>query len=217
MKNAPQAYPLAWPAGRPRRAPERRQPGQFRSGRHPVTVSEAINRLEGELDRLGAIYVVVSTNIEPRLDGRPRSGQPEPRDPGVVAYFQLKGEPYALACDTYQTVPQNLAALAAHVEATRAITRYGVASAQETLQAFSALPPPDRGPPPPRPWHEVLGLPANILDALGHGAAARGAIEAAYKEVARASHPDAGGSTEAMAEVNRARDEAMTALMSEPV
>jgi hypothetical protein len=54
----------------------------------------------------------------------------------------------------------NIAALAAHIEATRAIARHGVATAEEALQAFQALPPPSviqlgGG----KPWREVLGFP----------------------------------------------------------
>ena len=40
-------------------------------------------------------------------------------------YFHLKKQPYAMACDRYTTVADNLAAIAAHIDAVRAIERHG--------------------------------------------------------------------------------------------
>lgn len=163
-----------------------------------------MERLEAEVSRLGGRYPLLSSNIETRLDGRPRSGQSEPGDPGVCLYLSLKGEPLAMACDSFTSVAQNIGALAAHIQAVRAIERYGVATAAETLQAFRALPPPIYAGPPKRPWHEVFGLDPTVAD--------RESVEALYKAKARKAHPDAGGSAEAMAELNTAREDAIRAL-----
>ncbi len=206
----PTRYPLAWPAGRPRT--KNREYGKFKTktdnGRYletkPVTVAQAMERLEAEIGRLGGIYPLLSSNIQLRLDGRPYSGQPEPQDPGVAVYFSLKGKPFALACDRYDKVAQNIAALAAHIEATRAISRHGVASAEETLQAFQALPPPMVTPPPEPPWWEVFGVVREMAD--------KDTIEALYRAKARTAHPDKGGSEAAMARLNRARDAALNEL-----
>jgi hypothetical protein len=160
-------------------------------------VSEALERVEDELRRIGATYLVISTNIEPRLDGRPRSGQAKPEDPGVAIYFQLGQKSHCLPCDTYTTVADNLAAVAAHIAATRAIERHGVASIAEMFRGFAALPPPAK---PPMKWWEVLEVQPNAQPWM---------IEAAYKHHAKTRHPDAGGSAEAMAELNAARDLAM--------
>lgn len=185
-----QRYPLQWPAGRPR-TPVRRYGRFSRDGRY-ISVAGAVDRVETELQRMGVRDAVLSSNLALRLDGRPRSGEPEPTDPGVCLYFDLKGKPYALACDTYTTVAQNIAALAAHLEATRAIERYGVASAAEMFTAFEALP-------PPRTWWQTLGL--------SRPATSHGEIDAAYRELAAKNHPDRGGSNAAMAALNAARDE----------
>jgi hypothetical protein len=157
-------------------------------------VSVALKRLQEELDHIGARYPVVSSNLETRLDGLPRSGAREPKDPGVAVYFQLNGKPVCMPCDTYQMVAHNIAAVAAHIEATRKIERHGVASIAEMFSGFVALPPSHR------PWWEVLELqPHASLDA----------ISAQYRALAARRHPDRGGSHEAMAEINRARDEAL--------
>lgn len=213
---APQRYPLAWPAHRPRTSSWRRRNGQFKAHGRPVTIADAYDRLDRELTRLGGLYPVLSSNLELRLDGQPRSGQRQPADPGVCLYFSLKGKPFALACDTYGDVAQNIAALAAHLEATRAIERHGVASAAESLEAFIALPPPAAGAAGAtriRSWREVLGF----LEAFPHGLTAIEAMDLIakrYRRLAGVAHPDNGGSDAAMAELNAARDAAHRELSS---
>lgn len=206
MAKAPQNYPLHWPAHRPRK--KNRITGSFKSGQQPISLTPALDRLETELRRFGAMHVVISTNIEPRLDGRPRAGQRQPDDPGAVAYFSIRGKPFALACDTFNKVEQNIAALAAHIDATRAQSRYGVASAEESLQAFSALPPPPSSGPVARPWREVLGFTPSFPGDLEPEDAAA-VVGSKFKRLAEKHHPDKGGSVEAMAELNSARDEAL--------
>lgn len=200
----PSAYPLAWPTGRPRTPAHHRKDSKFKTNGGALTVAKAADRVAAELTRLGAIYGVMSSNLEVRNDGRPRSGQRNPEDPGVCVYFQLSRKPYAMACDRYRTVADNLAAIAAHIDATRAITRHGVASAEETLQAFQALPSPD-SPPTARQWWDVLGVASRPSISE---------VDAAYRKLATERHPDRGGSEAAMAELNAAREAARRALAS---
>lgn len=201
------AHPLHWPAGRPRTASAARQHGRFNKKQHNgrwnetknLTVADALSRLQGELDRIGARYPVVSSNLETRLDGLPRSGQREPDDPGVALYFDLKGEPHCLPCDTYNRAADNIAAIAKHVEATRAIERYGVASIREMFAGFTALPAPGQA--QSALWWKVLRVEPMATEAE---------IQAAYRKRAAEVHPDRpGGSAAAMAEVNQARDAAL--------
>jgi hypothetical protein len=199
----PSAYPLTWPKGKARTPSSHRKDGKFRHNGSYMTNASAADRVENELDRLGAVYALISSNVEVTLSGRPRSGQRAPEDPGVCVYFQLRGKPYAMACDRYRTVADNLAAIAAHIDATRAIARHGVASAEETLQAFQALPSP--GAVHARQWWDVLGVPMRP---------AMSEVDAAYRRLAATRHPDAGGSEAAMAELNAARDAARKALTS---
>jgi len=60
--------------------------------------------------------------------------------------------------------------------------------------------------PPPksakRNWRDVLNLPHNVWHT-------RSAIIIEYKTLASRLHPDAGGTHEAMSELNAARDEAL--------
>lgn len=208
MTEAPARYPLAWPAHRPRTPWQKRKPGQFKADERRITRVQAMRRLSDEVTRLGGQNLIVSSDLVLRADGQPHMGKPEPTDPGVVAFFVLKGEGVSLPCDTFDSLAQNIAALAAHIEATRRIERYGVASSSETLQAFMALPPPDAAP-TARPWRAVFGFTAHFPEGLSR-TEAEAVIKTRYRERATTAHPDvAGGSEAAMADLNRARDEAL--------
>jgi len=132
------AYPLAWPQGRQRTPPMRRRAGRFCRDGKRLTVAGALSRVKREIVSAGGYLPVISTNVELRLDGVPRSGQREPEDPGVAIYMQIGGRPHCLPCDTYDRVADNLAAVAAHIEATRAIERHGVASVEEMFAGRAA-------------------------------------------------------------------------------
>lgn len=188
---APQSgYPLQWPAGKPRTPAVDRKSGNFRSGRTALSMNEATKRVRREIDRIvGAFLPVLSTNVELRLDGLPRSNQRKPEDPGAALYFQLHGEPIVLACDTYDTVEQNVAAIAAHLTATRAIERYGVGTLDELFRGFAALPPAMA----PDDWREPLGHPRTLAEA-----------EANYRERMKYAHPDTGGHEAVAAKLNAA-------------
>ncbi len=203
-----EAYPLHWPPTRPRTPPAKRRRGKFNKkewqyredgtrswqASRDITVADGLGRLRAELDRIGAKLPVISSNIELRLDGWPRSDQRRMTDPGVTVYFQLAGKPHCMPCDTYDRVSDNLAAVAAHIEATRAIERHGVATLSEMFAGFLALPPPSDV----RPWRQVFGFQT------GHTVTAE-AVEASFRVLARERHPDTGGSDAMMAELNAAR------------
>lgn len=206
MDEAPSAYPLAWPVGRPRRAAHLRKNGQFAAMemagggyRHVVglTLDQARERLARELDRLSARQTVLSMNIEFRLDGSMRaSSSAKPRDPGVAVYFHLASRPTVLACDAFTEVPQNIAAIAATIEAMRKIERYGATTTEQVFTGFLALP----APMVVDDWREVLGNPMSLEGA-----------EWSFRTRMKSAHPDLGGShTEAArltAAITRAREE----------
>ena len=191
-----QAYPLKWPEHRPRKPAGLRRRGGFQTSVH-----NAIKRVMEHARLMGATGVVVSTNIETRNDGLPRSNQRDPDDPGVCVYFHLDDKPHSLPCDTYDRVENNIAAIAAHMGAMRTSERHGVASLAEMFSGFAALPPPT-GSKPKRPWWEVLGMPQ-----AKYG---KHVIDAVYKAKVRECHPDTGGSNEAFQELNAAREEALS-------
>lgn len=191
-------YPLEWPLGWPRK--RSRRAGQFRKDRKPINVEQATIRLERELDRLGAKQATLSTNLSLNLRGIPRGDQ-RPADPGAAIYFSFKGKATVLACDTYFDVSDNIAALAAHLEALRAMDRYGVGTLEQALAGYKALPADSAA-----DWRVAL-FGANIPRVI-----TKADVDVAFRQLAREKHPDLGGTDDAMAWLNRARDYALAEL-----
>lgn len=202
MTDTPTRFPLAWPTGRPRAKSRSGGPYYWKpydsTSAKEITVARAMDRLEAELKRMGAVNIVVSTNLTVGVRGFFLSGQGEPQDPGVAVYFTLKGKQIVLALDAFTKLAQNIAGLAAHIEATRKIERIGVATAAETLMAFQALPPPEK---PRRPWREVLQMTAVVNPDEEY-------VQTLYRMLSKRTN----GDEAAQLELNLARDEALAEL-----
>ncbi|WP_439640585.1 J domain-containing protein [Nevskia sp.] len=206
-----QRYPLQWPASKPRTQEGLRKNGNFATRKlgdrqypqtQPLSLTQAVDRLQAEMERFGVDNAVLSTNVPLRLDGMPRGGLAQPADPGACLYFVLRGKAHALPCDRFTKVEQNIAAIAAHIEATRAIERYGVADVGELFQ-FAALPAP--GQDAARGWRTVLGWTEGDRPTMAQ-------VDATYRQLAANAHPDRGGSAERMAQINDAREAARREL-----
>jgi hypothetical protein len=194
-------YPLSWPIGWTRTQPPARRNGQFKAGGTWIGVPAAVSRLQNELDRLGAVDLTLSTNLKPRLDGGVVANQGEPYDPGVAIYFRFKGRATVFACDRYIRVADNIAAIAAHIDALRRIERYGVGSIEQALAGYKALPADTAA-----DWRTVFGFAA-------HETVTAEMVQRAFKDRAKDAHPDKGGTEEGMAHLNRARDYAIAELL----
>ncbi|WP_213761745.1 hypothetical protein [Caballeronia sp. dw_19] len=196
------AYPLQWPEGWPRTSYYSRIPGRFSTRRNSrtmaqdLTVADGVERVLDELGRfgIGREDIVISTNLKTRLDGLPRSDQKAPDDPGAAVYWETrKGQRKVMAVDQYLKVADNLAAIAATLDAMRAIERHGGAQILDrAFTGFTALPAPGSQ----RHWREVLGVGPLELDLE--------VIRLAYKRGASTAHPDKGGTHQAMADLNAA-------------
>lgn len=192
-----EAYPLQWPDGWPRTPYQRR--GGSRFGKN--LGFNQIRELQDELRRLGARNVVISSNVPIRQDGLPYASESRRRydDPGVAVYFTLKGKALSMARDAYWTPWENVRSLVLAIDAIRSIERHGGAAMMErAFTGFTALPKPGGA-----DWWEVFQVPRSI---------SRRALEEKFKELARSRHPDLGGSQHAMAELNRARQQALQEL-----
>lgn len=164
-----QAYPLQWPDGWPRTAAHKREDGRarFQKGdyrnRSYTTINTTRQQLADELQRLGARNVVLSTNVELRLDGQPYSNRRPPSDPGIAVYFTLDGEPMVMAQDAFLRVPDNIRSLTLAISGMRQMQRHGGGTMlKRAFSGFTALPPPDQMSPivtaAPRNWWDVLGV-----------------------------------------------------------
>lgn len=210
-------HPLAWPVGWKRTLPhlrlrakfgksERQQIGDYAYTRkRDLTVADGVRRVLIELQRLGVREgdAIISSNVPVRLDGLPRSDARKPDDPGVAVYWQRPGEPpRCMAIDRYDDVADNLAAIAATLEAMRAIERHGGAVILDRAFAgFTALPAPGAA----RPWREVLGFPPS-------GPVTAEALRDRYRALRSKHHPDRGGDAGEFSAVQRAYEEGTSSL-----
>jgi hypothetical protein len=172
---ATRAYPLYWPEEWPRA--KAHQVKRARFGDH--SVHEGRHILVDQVRLFGGRDLIISSNLELRLDGNPRSNQKQPSDRGVAIFFKRQGQDMALACDIYTTVEDNLWALCRTLDALRQIERDGSPSLiNRAFKGFAALPDPNA-----RKWWEILNVRETASD---------WEIRAAYIHLAKQYHPDTG-------------------------
>jgi len=163
------------------------------------SVAEGRRTVADQVRLFGGKDLIISSNLELRLDGNPRSNQKQPMDRGVAIFFKRQGQDMALACDVYSTVEDNLWALCRTLDALRQIERDGSPSLiNRAFKGFAALPDPDA-----RKWWEVLNV---------HETASNPDIRTAYLSLAKKYHPDTGdngGDPVMFNQVQRAYDLAM--------
>jgi len=178
-----EAYPLQWPAGKPRtNRPER--------ARFDISQERAQKGILEQIRMLGGKLPVISTNIPLRRDGLPYANRRPADDKGVAVYFTLRGQQMCFACDRWDDIKDNMQAIHKTIEALRGIERWGSGDmVQQAFTGFTALPSQESP-------YDVLGVkPTATPDE----------IDAAFKQKAMFAHPDKGGSTEAMQKLNEAR------------
>jgi len=194
-------WPLTWPAGWRRTKPELLRYASFSRYGQRLSVADGVKRVFEQLRLLGIgdWNIVVSTNVRPRRDGTPRSDEREPTDPGVAVYWKKKKDAQhkVMATDRYTKVADNLAAIAATLEAMRTIERHGGAVILERVfTGFTALP-------SPNDWRHVLGFEDTPAYEI---------VKERYRDLAKKNHSDTGGSDVRMAELNGAWEAAQREL-----
>lgn len=195
-------YPLEWPNARPRT--EERKTALFRDAGRAVSLTVAKKRLRDQvmaMTRAGKSWrvldMILSTNIRYTASGARdmNVSRRDPADPGVAFYFALDGRPHVLACDRWDSVADNIAAIAAHIEALRGQERWGVADLRQAFAGHVALPAAD-------PWWKILDVTRD---------ASIEQINRAYRRQARTAHPDAGGDRAAWDRLTTAYEQALEA------
>lgn len=178
------AYPLNWPPGWQRSVKQIKS--RFGRGDNKPSIYEATKFLNQELKRFLATDIIISSNLELRNDGLPRSNQKTPDDAGIAVYFTHKKKQRVLACDTYNLPGCNIYAIAKTIESLRAINRHGVSQIiDKAFDGFKALP--QNAGQSNLAWYLVLEVKetANIAE-----------VNEAYRKLAKIHHPDAGGSAD---------------------
>lgn len=209
-------FPLCWPPGWKRTPSAQRKNAKFSkriqkssgsgetyhswSNKGEVTIAEGTKRVLEQLRALGVREgdAIISTDLKVRLDGLPHSGQREPENPGVAVYWKRGKETQhkAMAIDQYMRVADNLAAIAATLDAIRAIERHGGAIIMErAFLGFQCLPAPNT-------WRAVLGFTEDAAPTLAQA-------KREYRMHSMGAHPDqVGGSDVKQKELNWAMKEA---------
>lgn len=206
MSNYIDAYPLQWPAGKART--EDPQPSRFGtnswSTQKRISLNRAIQGLLDELDLLGAINEIISSNLKLRQDGLPYSNQRAPEDTGIAVYFDLpndrgKTRPVCMSCDRWEKQACNVWSIAKCVGALRGLDRWGGGDmVHAAFTGFIALPAPIA-----TQWWYVLGY-------RSESSALEGEFEKRAKSLIQKHHPrtDRGDGDEwKVRQIMKARDE----------
>lgn len=187
---SPTAYPLTWPDNIPRTK-------QRATSRFKTSLSAALKNVRTALQLFATDSgrkvetVTISSNVTLGVD--------RPQDPGVAVWFTWDSMAVCIAVDRYPKVEDNLQAIYHIVDGRRTELRHGgLHIVRATFTGFAALP----APAGKKSWREVL-----IVDVENPSKAF---IEGRYRLLARKYHPDTpGGSHDAMAELNRAKEDAL--------
>lgn len=202
--------PLCWPDHVARTLPARRGRPQFSE----KSIADSVSFLRAEINRLNRREhwlnddsIIISTNLRLKLDGLPRSDQGEPTNTGAAVYFTLRfsrngkwhERPCVLTCDKWCKVAWNLYAIAKDIEAQRARERWGCTSVEQAFRGYLAIPEKCGGP----SWWELLRV---------NPEASEKTIKDAFRELAKTSHPDKGGSVDGWARLQEAYEQALASF-----
>lgn len=184
-----QSYPLHWPPGFPRT--KYREAGRLRAS-YDNALKAVQQSLKGFAKESGKKleHAIMSSNMTLTNDA--------PADPGVAVWFVWDEQQICIAVDRYDTPARNLQAIHHILEARRTELRHGtLALVRATFAGFKALPAPAG-----KHWRDILKLgQVSRITATD--------IETSYRTLSKSTHPDAGGSAEAMAELNNAKETAL--------
>jgi len=201
-------FPLQWPTGWHRTPDDQRAHSRFAYG-----FSASMSSLLDELRLLGAVDIVITSNLPTRPNGLPYANGSGLTDPGVAVWFIHNGHEQVIANDKWHTPEENMRGIALTVKALRGIERWGATDlVSHAIRGFAALPSGDRD------WREVLDVCA-YLAPDADDARRQEVLKLArdrYRAMAKLAHSDVGGSTERMTELNRAIEQAEFEIFPPP-
>jgi len=173
--------PLQWLPQQPRT----KNPKRANFGNH--SVYKAVLQLQKELLLLKAKNIILSSNLQTKIDGTLCVRQ-YCDDPSIVIYFELKGEKKAMACDKWDKPEHNIWALKLSISAIRGLERWGGSEFLDGLfTGFQALPAPG----------ECINVKMQYfsdVDNLEY-------LKLKYNKLLKELHPDMGGDSEEFQEM----------------
>lgn len=184
---------LDWPAGWDRTPAAERQTGR----KFQASLGSTTKEIEGEMRRMDVDEWRASIgNQHTKSNSLPRHNA-NPDDPGFVLRWTDDGEQFAVACDAYDRLRDNVRTVYLWVHETRMRSQRPVRTGDSEFAA-ARLPARDGATVAhQRPPHEVLSVSPDAPDA---------AVRGAYRELLKERHPDQGGSTEAVKELKAAKE-----------
>jgi DnaJ-domain-containing protein 1 len=184
---------IDWPAGFERTTADDREPNRS----FEVSMSDAFDNLEAELCRQEVDDFRYEFDAQARnKDQRPYS-RANPDDPSFVVRWTKDADQFAVACDAYSRLRDNVHAVGKYVNEKGRMQRRPVTTGKSEF-ANAQLPSGDEETiVAAEPAHAVLGVDPDASDAE---------VQAAYQDAVKEVHPDHGGSAEALREVRRAKE-----------
>jgi len=186
-----------------------------------ATWSKAFAALRYELGRIGASDVVLESGYQLsqlRNDGLPYSNAKAEHGQARVS-FKAAGVPMSFFFGGWIDLEQNVYMIALTLKALRAVDRYGCTQDGQQYKGWAQLPPGPSGPAATAEFASLEDAARFLWGRAGWTDAKElervefrriitdpDVLRRVYRDVAREAHPDAGGSTELMAKVNRAKE-----------
>jgi len=185
---------LDWPAGWDRTPPEQRE----RNRSFEASIATTTDELATEMDRMDVDHWRGSIgNQHTKSNGLPLHNA-NPDDPGFVLRWTDDGEEFAVACDDYSRLRDNIRTVYLWVHETRmrsqrpvktgdaefAAARLPSGEEEEAVVATAAP-------------HEILEVSPDAGDAV---------VKAAFRQKMKSAHPDQGGDTEQFERVKNAKE-----------
>ncbi|WP_134671695.1 J domain-containing protein [Halorussus marinus] len=174
---------LDWPTDFGRTEPAERT----RNNHYGATVRETVDDLETEFDRLNADgWQLATAARHQKQNPKYPYADASPDDPGAVVRWTMNGRRYAVACDAYSRLRDNLRTLYLYVHEKRKMEQRPVKTGESEF-ANARLPSGEDGTDAlvaREPPHEVLDVAPDADAAV---------VEAAARRLKKRHHPDAGG------------------------
>lgn len=123
----------------------------------------------------------------------------------MAVYFKSFKKEYALGCDKWDRVKDNIRAIGKHIEALRGIERWGVSSVEEAFEPFllpTASPTYQSG-----RQNDTFSMWWTVLNVSPNASVEE--IKQAYKKLSKIHHPNAGGDRAQWERLSKAYQEAL--------
>jgi hypothetical protein len=184
---------LNWPTGFERTPANERT----KNRNYEVTLSKALDDLDAELDRLDADDYRFSTDANQRQrDNRPYANA-NPDDPSAVVRWTMDGDQFAVACDRFSRLRDNVRTIGLYIREKRKMEQRPVETGASEF-ANARLPSGENDATAADvPPHAVLGVERDADEKT---------IRDTARELKIETHPDHGGSSEELARVLEAEE-----------